>query len=446
MRGLAFRIGLVMIGTLVIVIAIASAIGIVNWRNTALGVALPEPARVGAIADLVEATPAADLPQVIRALNSPELTVTVDQTPPANFGTRRMPGLTLAFNAYREALKGRPVRVMLDLEGDTLPRGLLRRRGRLWAAHPIRLVVGLNDGRSLVLEARSALTQQFTGLRISLLALLVALILGGVSLFVLRRQIRPIEGLAEAVQRFGADMKVSPMPETGAREVRQLTAAFNRLQSQIAALIAGRTRMIAAISHDLGTYLTRLRLRTNFISDADQRERAVRDIEDMHALMSDTLAMAKLDHDSEAAETMDLAALARRVAQRFESSGKVTVVAAETVRAKVRPSVFGRVFDNLIANALKYGNEAEVTISRVGDKAEILVDDRGPGIPAAEREAVLEPFYRRDNARNLDERGFGLGLAIVADIVKRHDGSLSLEDRSGGGLRVRIRLPLAETT
>jgi signal transduction histidine kinase len=445
MRGLAFRIGLVLAGTIVLVVLLAVALGLANWRSLLLGIAMPAPARVGAIADLIEHASNEDLPILLRALNAPELTLSVSRESPPSEGTAAMPGMTLALNAYGNALDHRPIEVARDLEAD--PRAPLTywTRYRLLAPHPIRLVVQLRDGRYLVLEAHSALTEQVTGLRLSLLALLLAIGIAGVCFVVLRNQIRPIEQLATAVQRFGANVEAAPLPERGTREIRQLTGAFNRLQSQITALIATRTRMMAAISHDLGTYLTRLRLRAEYISDAEQRQRAVQDIEDMHALMTDTLAMSKLDHDSEILEIVDLVPLARQICSRFENSGGKIAFHAEApeLPAKVRPSIIGRVFENLIANGLKYGQEVEARVSRVGNTAEILVDDRGPGIPASERDAVLEPFYRRDVARNLDQGGFGLGLAIVADIVKRHAGTLSLEDRPGGGLRARVRLPLA---
>jgi len=445
MRGLAFRISLVLGGTLVLMIALAAALGLANWRGATLGVTMPAPARIGAIADLIEHSPAERVPSILQALNAPELSVSVMPKPPTDVGTASMPGMTLALRSYGNALDHRPVEVRLDLEAD--PRMPLNAwtRNRLLVPHPIRVVVGLHDGRSLVLQAHSAFTEQVTGLRLSMLALLWSIGIAIVSLILLRNQIRPIERLASAVQRFGTNVEISSLPEKGAREVRQLTAAFNRLQSQITALIAGRTRMMAAISHDLGTYLTRLRLRAEYISDEEQRRRAVQDIEDMHALMTDTLAVAKLDHDGENLETIDLVALARQICRRFEiSGGKVTFHGEPgELPAKVRPSIIGRVFENLIANGLKYGHEVEVKLSRAGAVADITVDDRGPGIPAGEREAVLEPFYRGDTSRNLDERGFGLGLAIVADIVKRHAGTLKLEDRPGGGLRVRVQLPLS---
>lgn len=443
MRGLVSRISLVLIVSLILVLAVVAGLGLSAWRSAIVGVALPEPARIGAIATLIEDAPAHELPAALRALNSEEMTVAVTNEPPSSKGTRAMPWLTAALAAYRSALQDRPVKVMLDYAGAPRQSDVSWTGRYLWAPHPLRLVVSLDDGRTLVIEAHSPYTEQFTGLRLSLLILFIAIVIGAISLVILRNQIRPIETLARAVQRFGIRMEVAPLPEKGAREVRQLIAAFNRLQSEIKSLVAGRTRMIAAISHDLGTYLTRLRLRAEYIADADQRERAIHDVEDMHALMTDTLAMAKLDHDSEAFETVDLVELAKRSADRLDRD-KVTIAAGAPVYAAVRPSVFGRVFDNLLANALKYGKTADVTLHLADGHAEILVEDRGPGIPAEERDAVLEPFYRRDAARNLDDRGFGLGLAIVAEIVRHHAGTLTLEDRPGGGLRVRVTVPFSE--
>lgn len=447
MRGLTLRIMLIVSGALALIVLVS--IMALNWQRQAnpgsRGVDAPLPEQTAAIVELIEATPADRLPLVLRALNSSVLHVEVVDKPPESEKTVSLPGVALAVKAYLGALGGRPVRAMIEADDDAATPALRWEAGRLTASRPIRLVIGLRDGRTAVIEARGVLQARLTGLRLSLLALAATIAIAVVSLWVLRRQLRPLERLAGALERFGTRLETSSLPVEGTREVRQLIAAFNGLQARIHDLVAGRTQMMASIGHDLRTYLTRLRLRAEFISDPEQRRRAERDIDDMHALMADTLTLAKLDHDTEPAETADLVALARRNVEGFAASGSpVRFHGPDTpVEAPLRPSILGRALSNLISNALKYGGEADVTVSRVQDMAEIRVEDRGPGIPAEEREAVLEPFYRRDAARNLDGGGFGLGLAIVADVVRHHHGLIALEDRPGGGLLVRIRLPLA---
>ena len=443
MRSLATRISLLLIGAFLLVALIAAAIIAADRRTTMTGTPLPLPERVAAITNLIEHTPPASLGRVLAALNAPDLSISVEnRTPPATPSVP-MPGVTLLLRGYLAALGPRAVSVSLDLSDARRPVLTRWMRWRSMRNNPMRLVIVLGDGRSIVMETRDAMAQQFTGLRFSLIALLAALIIGAGVVILLRRQIRPLERLVAAVERFGDNREISILPEEGAREVRELTGAFNRLQSQIALLIAQRTRMMAAIGHDLGTYLTRLRLRADYIADADQRARAVRDIDDMNALMADTLAMAKLDHDAEAKEPVDLVGLAQRCASRLRDAAHLHIHCEEAeIVAHVRPSAIVRVIDNLVTNAIKYGGSCDLTLRKAAHNAEILVEDRGPGIPPERRSDVLEPFFRLDDARNLDQRGFGLGLAIVADIVRRHAGTLALEDRDGGGLRVRLTLPL----
>jgi two-component system osmolarity sensor histidine kinase EnvZ len=217
------------------------------------------------------------------------------------------------------------------------------------------------------------------------------------------------------------------------------------MQERIRSLVEGRTRLLAVVSHDVGTYLTRLRLRAEFIEDAEQRAKAVRDISEMQALLADSLALARLDQRDVPEGRADLIVVVRAQSNAFAADGGQVRLSVDDEPLMVvgRDVVLGRLVANLVSNALKYGREADVGVRRDGDAAELRVEDRGPGIPAAERERVLEPFFRLDNARNLDTPGSGLGLAIANDIVRRVGGSLRLSDREGGGLSVRVRLPLA---
>jgi signal transduction histidine kinase len=446
-RSFASRITLLLIGAFAIMLLLTGGFVLASRRDVDKGAQLPLPGRVAAIAALVERTPPQNLENTLAALNAPDLSIRVfSHAPPKRMALVPMPGVTALLRSYLSALGGRRAEVWRDLSRQR-PLLLTRwARLRARAPDPLVLAVKLRDGRTVTIETRNALMEQITGLRLSLLTLLGAIVIGGVALAILRNQIRPLERLAAAVERFARKREVSVLPEQGAQEVRQLIAAFNNMQSQIVTLIAQRTRMTAAIGHDFGTYLTRLRLRADYISDGDQRARAVRDIEDMNALMADTLALAKLDQDAEPVEPVNIVALAQKTTARFRDAGSDVGIEANpsTIVISGRPTAVTRVFDNLIANAVKYGGACEISLRAETGYATILVDDRGPGIPADQRAAVLEPFYRIDPSRNQDKRGFGLGLAIVADIVRHHKGTLMLEDRPGGGLRVRIMLPLAQ--
>jgi signal transduction histidine kinase len=441
MRGLALRVSLITSGAIVVVVLIALAVFYVERQHDVVrGFRPPLPHQVAAIVALIETTPAQDLPRVLEALNSSVLRVTVQDRQPEPGGPVTAPGLTRLLQHYFSTFVGRPVEALLGLAGDdTAPAP---------SSRSVRLVIGVRDGRYVVIEPQGELLRQFTGIRLALVALSVSIVISGLSLWALKRQIRPLERLARTVEAFDVRLESLPLePREGVREVRQLVAAITRMQARIRELVDGRTRMLAAISHDLRTYLTRLQLRAQFIADTEQRERAVRDIEDMDSLMTDLLTLTKGEHERDPLERVDLVALLRRHAEGFAAGGAIVPVHAPTdaLEVEVHPVSIGRALNNLIANALKHGPEAVLTVEGDGDVAVILVEDRGPGIPADERAAVLEPFYRRDRARNLDEAGFGLGLAIVADVVARHAGTIALEDREGGGLRVRIRIPRQAT-
>jgi signal transduction histidine kinase len=444
MRGLMLRICLILAGALALFMLVSFAAYYAQRIDNPRGLYLPVPAQIAAIVEMVETTPPDRLPLLLHALNSNMMRISVVDTPPGSAETRSMPMFTRMVRRYLKELGGRPVRAMVDLSGDG-EAAIDEANGRMLTTHPIRLVIGLRTGRTLVVELRNDYLVRMTGFRLALAVLLATVVIGAGSLWAVRRQIRPIEKLADAVDRFGSPLEIPPLKEEGATEVRRLIVAIGRMQARIRDLVGGRTRMMAAIGHDLGTYLTRLRLRAEFIGDETQRARAIRDIEEMHALMNDTLTLARLENDGELRDAVDLAGLARRIAEGFSASGEaVRLLVPETpLIVFARETAIGRALTNLISNALKYGGEAEVTLSKAGELARLVVEDRGPGIPPGEREAVLEPFYRRDAARNLDAGGFGLGLAIVADIVRRHSGTVKLGDRPGGGLSVTVELPLA---
>ena len=227
--------------------------------------------------------------------------------------------------------------------------------------------------------------------------------------------------------------------------MRALIAAFNRMQSRIAELVRGRAFMLAAISHDLRTYLTRLRLRVEMVPDADLRERAARDVEDMNALLEDALVFARTSFGSIRPEAVDLVGIVRHeCAERAAIGGAVRAeLPPERVIVAGERAALARVVGNLIDNALKYGGAAEVSVSAGTGAVEITVDDRGPGVPAAERQRIFEPFLRLDPSRNRERGGAGLGLAISRHLVQCHGGAIGVEDRPGGGARFRVSLPLA---
>ena len=278
---------------------------------------------------------------------------------------------------------------------------------------------------------------------LGLAALLVAVVL----VWRAHRMTRPLRAFAEAADRLGLDTEPPALPEHGSRELRQATRAFNRMTARIRRLVDDRTLLLAAVSHDLRTMLTRLRLRAEFIEDREQREKAAADLDEMNAMLDATLAFARDDAADERRALVDLAALLRTLVEDLAGAGRpASCDGPRRLAVSGRPVALRRLVENLLDNALRYGGEARAALQRLDEgRVEILVDDRGPGIPEALRERVFDPFFRVDGSRSRETGGSGLGLAVVRAIVQRHGGTIRLEDRPGGGLRVRVILPLGAT-
>lgn len=259
------------------------------------------------------------------------------------------------------------------------------------------------------------------------------------------RLTRPLSRLAEATERFDLDGEEDPLPETGPREVRNAAHAFNRMTVRIRLLVEERTLLLAALSHDLKTFLTRLRLRMEMVEDPEQRRKGIADVEEMQSVLDATLGLARDETRGERPAAVDLAGLLRTVAERHRELGrKVSYRGPERLAFHGRATALGRCFENLVDNAVKYGGEAEILLEREDGGAVVRIRDRGPGIAPEHREAVLAPFFRLESSRSRDTGGVGLGLAVARTVVDRHGGTLSLEDRDGGGLEVLVTLPAGD--
>jgi signal transduction histidine kinase len=216
------------------------------------------------------------------------------------------------------------------------------------------------------------------------------------------------------------------------------------MQERIAGLVRGRTVLLGAISHDLKTYLTRLRLRAETIPEPEQQERTVRDLDDMTALIEDALALARGASVSERREEVDIADLiAKEIADRKDGRLRLRDAPARPAMVRGDAVALRRLMANLIDNALRYGAGAEVAVEDAGAEIVVLIDDDGPGIPALERSAVFEPFYRVEPSRSRETGGAGLGLAIARAIVEAHGGRIGADGAPEGGARIRIVLPTA---
>ncbi|MBH0238557.1 ATP-binding protein [Methylobrevis albus] len=301
--------------------------------------------------------------------------------------------------------------------------------------------VPLADGRFLNVFAQFGPPPPLLGPAFySTLAITLAMVL--VVALSVRRITRPLRALGEAADRFGRGESVAQLPETGPIEVKQATAAFNAMQERIGRFVTDRTRLLGAISHDLRTPLTALRLRAEFVDDDEIRAKLIETIDEMSRMTEATLAFAREDASHEPARAVDLAALVAAVADDFADMGEaVSADVPARLDLVVRPTALRRALRNLIENALRYGGAARVTLKEGTDDLSIRIDDDGPGIPPDRMDDVFEPFLRLETSRSQDTGGVGLGLATARSIVHAHGGEIRLANRPEGGLSATIHLP-----
>lgn len=265
------------------------------------------------------------------------------------------------------------------------------------------------------------------------------------SLALVRSATGPLRAMAVAAERLGLDMTTAPLPETGPAEVRRAARAFNEMQGRIQRLVSDRTQMLAAISHDLRTPLTVLRLHAEFVEDEEQQAKMLATIAEMETMIATTLAFLREDSAAAPSEMVDAAVLLRTICDMLSDAGHdVTFDGAAHAPLLCRPVALKRAFRNLIENAVKYGERAQVRLEPRGTALRVAICDDGPGVPEADMERVFQPFFRGDAARGGETGGFGLGLTIARSVVRAHGGDVRLENRAEGGLRVVVDLPTSD--
>ena len=267
-------------------------------------------------------------------------------------------------------------------------------------------------------------------------------LLTAVAVIFIRNQVKPIRQLAEAAEAFGRGQDAERFKPAGAREVRQAAHAFLDMRARLKRQLEQRTQLLAGVSHDLRTPLTRLRLQLALMPQSEEREAARRDLADMETALEEYLAFARGQAGEEPGR-VDLAVLCETLADDAAREG-VDVpldLSADSVEIHGREGALKRALANLINNAAAHGQHVALSLNDSGGRAEILVDDDGPGIAPDQREDAFKPFSRLDEARNANRTGVGLGLAIARDTIRAHGGELRLEDSPLGGLRARVSLP-----
>ncbi|MEK0083724.1 ATP-binding protein [Benzoatithermus flavus] len=349
---------------------------------------------------------------------------------------------------------GRPV--LVDIRGDErrlenligfAPLDEATGRPRYWQGRrgPVGLVaaVQLGDGRWLNAET-SFPTPPAWGLPNLVSLVLTAVLVGVAVVLAVRRLARPLARLAVAADALGRGEALPPLPEVGPADIRSTVRAFNRMQARLKRFVDDRTAMLAAVSHDLRTPITSLRLRAEFVEDDETRERMLDTLDEMQRMVEGTLAFAQGEAASEETRVVDLAALVESIVLDLTDLGAdVAFASPGRLAYRCRPLGLRRALRNLIENAVRYGKRAQVSLASDRDGVRIVIEDEGPGIPPDMMERVFEPFVRLEGSRSRETGGIGLGLAIARSIVRGHGGDIRLENRPEGGLRVTIALPAA---
>jgi len=269
-----------------------------------------------------------------------------------------------------------------------------------------------------------------------------SIVLLAVAIYFLRNQMRPIRRLAVAADSFGKGRDVVDFKPEGAREVRQAAAAFIAMRERIRRQITQRTEMLAGVSHDLRTPLTRMRLQLAMLGEGEDIASLKADIAEMEKMIEAYLDFAKGEGPETPTPTDLSSLLAEVVASGRRNGGDIALTSNGDLTVPVRRNALKRCFSNLVENALRHGEHVTIAAERRGDVVEVAIDDDGPGIPEADREAVFRAFHRLDASRNFETGGVGLGLAIARDVVRGHGGDVLLSTSEAGGLRALVRLPV----
>ena len=422
--------------------------------------------QIADIVKLLDSLPAAERYRIVAVFNAPPLAVSLDR-PPLTKEQESAEGdfpqtmfstvlhYALGENAkvivlrsdaapasLRPGLRGRPPAEMSMMQGRGGGWGRGMGPGLPAAGVFFTVQVALHDGTWVTFDSHVSPQAIDMSLRLAatLLILLVTVIV--VSLVAVRWVTGPLSELAIAAEKLGEDINRPPLPETGPSEAQRAARAFNTMQRRLARFIADRTRIFTAMSHDLKTPITRLRLRTEMLEDEGLRAKFAKDLEEMEAMVTQTLDFMRDASTSEAVQRIDAMALLESLQADYQDTGgRVEIEGRVALPYPGRPLALRRCLSNLVDNAVRYGKRAKIVVEDASDRLTLRVQDDGPGIPENELEQAFEPFFRGEASRNRDTGGTGLGLGIARNIARAHGGDLALRNRAEGGLEAVLTLP-----
>ncbi len=431
------------------------ALGLVNSRNAMI--------RLSSVVRLLTSSPPQLHDEILKASRSETLMMRIQEVPlsPSERNLRYETVLrrvldypdTLAIQISAEQVKNNPPQSMFQQmqkmqmhqqrqgqdsrnSKSNLPPPIWQPDVRLYGA------IELMDGRWLNFSSLADREPPTWSARYLLSILGLAIFISIVLFILLRRATFPLKLLTQQAEHFGRGDDVPLMDESGPAEVTETLAAFNRMQLRLNRFVQDRTQMLAAISHDLRTPLTTLRLRCEFLPDGEDKDRMLETLKQMENMLHATLSFARDEHQSEASRPTDLVSLLHSLCDDYIDEGQdVTCHAEGKLVYQCRPDILRRVVQNLIGNALKYAGDAEVFLETSEQSLLIRVRDHGPGIPEEELDSVFKPFVRLDSARNTEDGSVGLGLSIARTLIHQHGGELRLANADDGGLQAEIQLP-----
>ncbi|WP_315766012.1 MULTISPECIES: ATP-binding protein [unclassified Bradyrhizobium] len=427
--GLYARALLIMIVPMVILQTVVAGVFMErHWNTVTRRLSTAVVQDIAALIDIYKGYPQDKDRTMLRRIAQQRLNLVVDFLPA---GDMPPPGPKPFFNLLDQSLSGQIGRqISRPYWIDTVGRSNL-----------VEIRIALDDAVMRVFAQRSAAYASNTDIFLFWMVGTSSILLI-VSVLFLRNQIKPILRLADAAESFGKGREAPNFRPRGAREVRQAAHAFLEMKARIERTMDQRTAMLAGVSHDLRTILTRFKLELALLGDGPEIDAMRKDIDEMSGMLEDYLAFARGD-GGEVAQPTDISNALEELRSDAERNGHTASVAFRGLPVvTVKPQALKRCLGNLVSNAARYADTIAISGHRDHRYLTITVDDDGPGIPQAMREEVFKPFLRLDHARNQDEGGTGLGLAIARDIARSHGGDIMLGESPAGGLRATVRIPV----
>jgi len=454
--GIRTQIAALVLGVLVVAQAVSLWL-FVDERGQAVQAAIGADAagRAANLARLIEQAPADLHPDIIAAANSPLVRFDLTDAPSIADGSHE---INDAVEARVRALLGdaydRDIRVDVHETGQgsqsmpALSPEMSQMHAQMMegslAGIEMELSISLSGGRWLNVGTRFERPPiQLSWASTASFGLTAALLLIASFWFLLSRLTGPLNDLAIAAERLGRGASEGELKTVGPKEVRDLTVTFNKMQNRLTRFVADRTQMLAALAHDLRSPLTALRVRTEMVDDEETRDSLISSVSEMQDMVEATLAYARGVGQDEELCPVDLEAFLTNL--RANTSSDFEITSSGSVQVAVRASAMRRAFRNLINNAVRYGSTARVSWQSEDGQVVVSIDDDGPGIPVDLQEQVFAPYFRMEKSRSLDTGGHGLGLSIARSVILAHGGTITLENRPQGGLRVRVTLPDGHT-